>query len=242
LKAETAARLKEITVDVKTVTLPMKVEATAGAPKPAVDLSAGTFKYKATIAAGPQNIPITTTTEIKDDGGSWVATEIADTPFGKIVDVSTIEKGTLILLRRSITQDPVAISLDFKGNRVTGTMTQSGQAKPIDVDAGGIIFADGGGAFDVLARLPLALNYSTTFRNFDVQKQKAQTKILKVVGTESVTVPAGTFEAYKVDIVDADNDADKQTIWIAKDSHKVVKIWAVLPSLGGAILTSELVP
>ncbi|HJZ83155.1 MAG TPA: DUF3108 domain-containing protein [Pyrinomonadaceae bacterium] len=65
---------------------------------------------------------------------------------------------------------------------------------------------------------------------------------LKLVGTESVTVPAGTFDAYKVGIVDADNESDKQTLWIAKDSHKVVKIWAVLPSLGGAVLTSELVP
>jgi hypothetical protein len=41
-------------------------------------------------------------------------------------------------------------------------------------------------------------------------------------------------------VVDADNEADKQTIWIAKDSHKVVKIVATLPSLGGALLTSEL--
>ena len=75
-----------------------------------------------------------------------------------------------------------------------------------------------------------------------MQKQKPQTKQLKVVGSESVTVPAGTFEAFKVELVAADNEADKQTIWIAKDSHKVVKITATLPSLGGALLTSELVP
>jgi hypothetical protein len=34
----------------------------------------------------------------------------------------------------------------------------------------------------------------------------------------------------------------KQVVWIAKDSSRVLKITAVLPSLGGAILTSELVP
>ena len=119
-------------------------------------------------------------------------------------------------------------------------MTTSGQAKPIDVDLGGTVFADGGGAFDVLARLPLATNYSTTFRNFDVQKQKVQIKTLKVIGTESVTVPAGTFDVFRVELVDANDEADKQTIWIAKDSHKVVKISATLPSLGGAVLTSEL--
>ncbi len=237
---EVAQRLKEISVDVKTVTMPKKVEATAGAPKPAVDLSAGKFSYKATIVAGPQTIPLTTTTEIKEEDGSWVATEIADTPFGKIIDVTTIEKGTLIVKHRSITQDPVLIELDFKGNKATGSMTTSGQAKPIDVDLGGIVFADGGGAFDVLARLPLAANYSTTFRNFNVEKQKAQIKNLKVLGLESVTVPAGTFDAFKIEVVDANDEADRQTIWIAKDSHKVVKIVATLPSLGGAVLTSEL--
>jgi len=73
-----------------------------------------------------------------------------------------------------------------------------------------------------------------------VQKQKPQIKQLKVLGTESVTVPAGTFDAYKVEIVAADNDADKQTVWIDKISRRVLKISAVLPSLNGAVLTSEL--
>lgn len=240
MKPEVATRLKEITVDVKTVTVPKKVEASTGSPKPAVDLSAGSYNYKATIVAGPQTIPVTTTTVIKEEGGAWVATETADTPFGKIIDVSTLEKGTLLLKHRSITQGPVTVELDFKGNKATGTMTQNGQSKPIDVDMGGVAFADGGGAFDVLSRLPLAVNYTTTYRNFDVQKQKGQVKQLKVVGTESVTVPGGTFDAYKVELVAADNDADRTTLWIAKDSHKVVKIVATLPQLGGALLTSEL--
>jgi hypothetical protein len=65
---------------------------------------------------------------------------------------------------------------------------------------------------------------------------------LKVIGSESVTVPAGTFDAYKVEIVSTESDADKQTVWIAKDTRKVLKISAVLPSLGGAVLTSELTP
>jgi dipeptidyl aminopeptidase/acylaminoacyl peptidase len=241
VKPETAARLKEITVDVKTVTLPKKVEATAGAPKPAGDLSAGSSKYKATLAIQGQSIPITTNTEIKEDGANWIATETAESPvFGTITDVATIEKGTLVLKHRSINQQGVTIELDFKDNKASGTMTQSGQSKPIMVDVGGIIFADGGGAFDVLARLPLTADYAATFRNFDVQKQKPQLRQLKVIGSESVTVPAGTFDTYKVESTAADNDADKQTIWIAKDSHKVVKIAATLPSLGGAVLTSEL--
>jgi dipeptidyl aminopeptidase/acylaminoacyl peptidase len=236
---EVAQRLKEISVDVKTVSLPKKIAATAEA-KPASDLQSGTFNYKASIALGPQTIPLTLKTEIKDAGTNWIVTETADTPQGKIVDVSTIEKGTLTLLHRSINQGPTVVEIDFKDSKATGTMTVNGQTRPVLVDVGGLIFGDGAGAFEVIARLPLAAGYATTLRNFDVQKQKVQMKSLKLVGEESVTVPAGTFAAYKVELLAADNDADKQTVWIAKDTHKVVKIVAVLPSLGGAILTSEL--
>ncbi len=119
-------------------------------------------------------------------------------------------------------------------------MSVNGQPQPVSTDVGGVIFGDGAGAYDVIARLPLAPSYAITLRNFDVQKQKAQLKQLKVVGTESVTVPAGAFDAYRVEIVDTNDEADKRTVWIAKDSHKVVKITATIPSLGGALLTSEL--
>jgi hypothetical protein len=63
-----------------------------------------------------------------------------------------------------------------------------------------------------------------------------------VVGVESVTVPAGTFDAYKVELTSADGGADKQTLWIAKDSRKPVKMSAVLADMGGATITQELVP
>jgi len=115
-----------------------------------------------------------------------------------------------------------------------------GPAKSIGVDLGGDIFADGAGGLDVIAALPLAEGYATSFRNMDLQKQVLELKNLKVVGVESVTVPAGTFEAYKLEIISADNEADKATVWVAKDSRKVVKISAVLTAFNGAILTSEL--
>ncbi|MBA3514556.1 MAG: S9 family peptidase [Pyrinomonadaceae bacterium] len=241
---EVGARLKEITVDVKTVSLPKKVEAVAaGAPKPERDLRSGISNYKASIALSGQSIPLTIRSEIKEESGAWVVTETAVTPQGDIVDISTIEKGTLLLKHRSIKQGTMmAIELDVKGSKASGTITLNGQAKPIDLDLGGILFADGAGGFDVMAALPLAEGYSLNFRNFNVQKQKSQLKQLKVVGVESVMVPAGTFEAFKVEIVDTENDADKQTVWIVKDTRRVAKITAVLTSLQGALLTSELTP
>jgi hypothetical protein len=240
---EVSQRVKEIMVDPKTVTMPkMMSSSTSDIPKPAVDLKPGTYNYKASIALGGQEIPLTVKTDIKEENGAWTVNDTVQTPQGEIVDISTIEKGTLLLKRRYIKQGPVTIEMMVTPNKLTGTTSMDGPPKPIDVDPGGALFADGAGAFEVIASLPLADGYSLSYRNFDVQKMKPQIKQLKVLGSESVTVPAGTFDAYKVEIVAADNDADKQTIWIDKASRRVLKISAVLPSLNGAILTSELIP
>jgi dipeptidyl aminopeptidase/acylaminoacyl peptidase len=239
---EVSQRLKEINVDVKTVTVPKLMTSTVDLPKPAVDLRPGTHNYKAAIALGGQEIPLSVKTDIKEENGAWTVNETAQTPQGEIVDVSTIEKGSLLLKRRYIKQGPMTIEMNVAPNKLSGSTTMNGQSKPIDADPGGALFADGAGTYEVIASLPLADGYSLSFRNFDLNKQKPQIKQLKVVGTESVTVPAGTFDAYKVEIVAADNDADKQTVWIDKSSRKVLKISAVLPSLNGAVLTSELTP
>jgi hypothetical protein len=157
-----------------------------------------------------------------------------------IKDEAVIEKGTLLLKRRAIKQGPVEINMEVKGNIVTGTMGMGGQPKPINVDAGGKLFADGAGANDVIAALPLAEGYTTTFRNLDVNKQKPSLKQLKVVGVERVTVAAGTFDAYKIELTSAEGEPGKTTLWVAKDSRKVVKISAVLPQANGAVMTVEM--
>ena len=63
---------------------------------------------------------------------------------------------------------------------------------------------------------------------------------LQVLGSEPVTVPAGTFDAFKIELANAD-DEGKTTVWVAKDGRKVVKFVGVRPQLQGATVTSELV-
>jgi dipeptidyl aminopeptidase/acylaminoacyl peptidase len=240
---EAVARLKEISVDPKTVVLAKKVEAnTVGAPQLAVDLQSSTYKYQVKIAAGGQEIPMSLSTTIKEDNGAWTATDVFDTPNGQITDTATLEKGSLIVRKRSVKQGQVTIDLDFTGNKASGSMSMNGQDRAISSDLGGPLFADAAGAQQAIGCLPLAEGYTTTFRNFDVQKQKEKLVQLKVAGVESVTVPAGTFNAYKVEISSADGGTDKETLWIAKDSRKPVKTSAVLAAMGGAVLTAELVP
>jgi dipeptidyl aminopeptidase/acylaminoacyl peptidase len=240
---EVMARLKEVTVDPKTVVLAKKVDASSvSAPKTARDLEAGAYKYQARLEVGGQQVALNVSTTIAEDGGAWNATDVIDTPQGSITEISTLEKGTLISRKLNLKQGPVVIDLNFSGDKAAGNVNMNGQDKPVAVDLGGPLFADGAGSKQSIASLPLAEGYSATYRNFDIQKQKVKLMQLNVSGVEKVTVPAGTFDAYKVDITSADGGDDKETLWVSKDSHKAVKESAVLASMGGAVLTQELLP
>jgi hypothetical protein len=240
---EVVARLKEISVDPKTVVLAKKVDAAAvGAPKPVADLSAGSSSYQGTISAGGQSMSISLSRTIKEEGGTWVITDSTKLPMGEAVDTTTVEKGTLQVTKRSIRQGAVAIDLTYKDGKATGTMAAGGDPKTVSAELGGPLFADGAGQWESVARLPLADGYSATYRNFDVQRQKVTLKQVKVLGSEEVKVAAGTFKAWKAEVSSAEGDPGVTTIWVAADSRKVVKTSSTLPQMGGATLTSELQP
>jgi Protein of unknown function (DUF3108) len=237
---EVATRLKEITVDPKIVTLTKKIDPSAvGAPKPMADLKAGSSTYDTKLEVAGQTMSLSIARQIKEEPGGWVITESMQTPAGEASDTVALEKGTLQVRKRSIKQGPAAIELSFDNAKASGTVAMGGSPKPVSVDLGGPLYGDGP-AMTALAVLPLAEGYTTTFRNFDAQKQKATLRQLKVTGTEDVTVPAGTFKAFKVEITSAEGEPGTMTLWVATDTRALVKIAATLPQMNGAKLTAEL--
>lgn len=243
MPAEVGTRLKEITVDPATVTLAAKVDAAAvGIPAIASELSAGVSRFKAVIQAGGQTLPVEISSEVKQEGDTWLVTDIMKTPMGELSDVAILARKDLSVTKRKVNQGPVSIEVDFAGGKASGSMAMGGQQRPVAADTGGPIFADSAGSMQSIAALPLESGYTATFRNFDLQTAKPKLLQLKVTGSESVTVPAGTFEAWKVEISSAEGGADKRTMWVAKESRKTVKGETVLPQMGGVTLTAELLP
>jgi dipeptidyl aminopeptidase/acylaminoacyl peptidase len=237
---EVVARLKEITVDPKTVTVSKIADAgQVGVPAVAVPMQPGVWKYKASIEIGAQKLALAETTTIQEENGAWTVIDAVDTPMGKMTDTATLEKGTLVLRKRSVAQGPLSVDITVEGGKVSGSMNMNGKQTPVSADLGGPLFAETGGP-QCIALLPLADGYTTTFRNFDLQKQKVKLMALKVAGSESVTVPAGTFDAFKVVLSSADGGSENTTVWIAKDPRQAVKVVAVLAEMGGATLTAEL--
>jgi dipeptidyl aminopeptidase/acylaminoacyl peptidase len=239
MKAEVATRLKEITVDPKTVEMPKRVEVSSSAPKTSGALEAGTLSYKTKMQMGERAMDIKLQCEVKAEGDTWVMTETAETPLGLATDRTVLARDTLSLRSRSISQGPMNVDFTVKDGKIVGQMKMNDSSRPIDVPLEGDLFADGPGSHRMLSTLPIAEGYSTTFRSFDIRQQKVKATELKVVGSEAVTVPAGTFDAYTVELATPD-DGSKSTVWVAKDPRKVVKSVTVAPQMGGATITSEL--
>ncbi len=239
---DVATRLKEITVDPATVKVARAATtAPVAIPEVAHPIERQPASYDAAIAMGAQSMKMTTSNTVVEQPDGWLVTETATTPQGDIVDSSILAPGTLEVLTREVQQGPTSIHVTFGGGKATGTMSMQGQERPIDVDLGGPVFADGAGTYRSIATLPLKEGYSTRFRNFDVLKGRPGIKVATVSGVEDVTVPAGTFHAWKVEIASAEGDPGGQTVWIDQASRRVVKTTAILPQMGGATATTELV-
>ena len=239
---EVRTRLSEITVDPKTVTLAKSVDASAvDAPSPAHPVLAGSSSYSAELSMAGQSMKMEATNTVTDQGDTWLVTETAKMPMGEISDKGVLDKKTLAVRSREISQGPMSIKLAFEGGKVTGSMGAGAQSKPIAADLGGPVFADGAGMNVSIASLPLKEGFTTTFRNFDVMKGKVSLKQAKVTAVEDVTVPAGTFKAWKVEITSAEGDPGQHTTWVDTASRRVVKTSATLPQMNGATAKTELV-
>jgi len=237
---EVLERLKTLVIDPKTVERPKAIATSAVAPKPARELRAGSSTYLYRIEMGGQKMELTAVLDVKEENGAWLVTETTKLPggAGEATDRAVLEKGSLVLRKRSVSQGPISVELAVADGKATGEMKMGGQPRPINVDVGGELFADGPGAPMVMASLPLAEGYSTTFRNFDIQTQQVRMMQLSVAGSEQVTGPSGTFDTFKVDFTAA--GGQKGTIWVAKDTRAVVKGVLSAPQMNGANLTIEL--
>ena len=240
---EVVARLQQITVDPKTVVLSSVLDPSAvGVPEVTAQLKPGIYRFDAKISMGDQQMPLKISTTVTDAGAAWSIRNEVDSPLGPMLDRVTLDKRNLTLQKRTVEQGPLAIDVDFSSGQARGAMNMNGQQKAISADLGGPLFADAVEANLVIGCLPLAEGYSTAFRNFDLQKQKPKLMELRVAGLENVAVPAGRFDAFRVELSSAEGGPDQSTIWIAKDMRTPVKMSTLMVEMGGALLTAELLP
>jgi len=244
-----AERLEAITVDVATVEEPeqaTELDAARTTPLPAVDIDrvrTGASTLKATLSMSGQEMELTAVRSVEqtDDGNVRVHSETQG-PMGSATDTYVLDAASLLPERRDIAQGPATIEVEYSASEVTGTI-QAGQEIPISVSLDAPAFGADAALETAVLAMPLEEGYRTTVRAVEIgMQQRVRFHSVAVEGSESVSVPAGDFEVWKVAVQPIDGEGGGQTLWVTRETPRVtVKSETVLPpQMGGATVKSEL--
>ena len=252
--ASLAEHLAKITVDVKTVTLAkgpdaaLLARATTG-PLPTADGKAvqpGVLEYALKMDMGGRSMEMsvkrTIAEAMRETRSCWRVTDVVTMPMGSMTSSYDLDRQSLMPVRFE-TSGMATSKLDFTPTAITGEMGAGGQTMPVNLKLEAPVFGDDAAFELVLSTLPLAAGYEATYRTFEASKQKARPMRLKVSRNESVSVPAGTFDALVVETEPLDGEeGGRTTLHVTREApHRVVKSSARLPAqMGGGTMSSEL--
>lgn len=143
-------------------------------------------------------------------GDELVYVELIDIPLAGMRQETTIRLDAASYAMRSLEQtgqaggQPTTASLRYENGRVTGRAAipqPGGTARVVEVDttvAPGTMDDDALGA--LIPALPLAEGASFGVNVYSVDNQAMRVLTVKVTGVAEITVPAGTFRSYRVEV------------------------------------------
>jgi dipeptidyl aminopeptidase/acylaminoacyl peptidase len=253
VKESVQAKLDDMWVPIETVTLDapaVGLDAAKTAPLPAVNTSGlkpSKMKYKGNAAVRGQEIAMDVAVACAGAkrGGQdvWRIISEQSSPMGAAIDTFDVDVKTLKPVYRGVKQGGVTVKVNYTDTAIKGAINMPGREMPLDTKLEAPVFGSDTALDVVVASLPLAPGYMTTLRTFDILSQAVKVMSVEVVGVEKVTVPAGTFNAFKVELKNLDGEAGGGTVYIDKGAgHKLVRSVMELPPMtGGGTITSELV-
>jgi len=250
---EVAERLAAITVDVDAVEMPAlagELDTARTLPLPPVDpaqLALGRFSYRTTIDMAGQELSIEAervTEQIEVDGTPRLRIHsTSQTPMGEISDELLLQPNSLRPIQRRVQQPGATIEVDFDARAFTGAIQAGGQTIPINVELDAPIFAGDSGFEAVLASMRLGEGYRTSIRVAEVgAQQRVRFFSVQVEASETIEVPAGSFETWRVNIRALDGEGGDQTVWLDRDpARTTIKAEGRLsPQMGGMAYTTVL--
>lgn len=227
---DVAKRLKELTVDINTVTYTPaeKVKTASVLPKISNDLKAGTTNYEVVLEVQGQTIPMGMTRTISKSGANWIVKDEASGAMGNSADEIEFT-ASFEPVKRNIEQMGMQIPIVFEKEKVS--MSAMGQT--IDIPMDGAYLSDGAGYDLLIAGLPLKDGYTLSYLVPDAMTAKSKQVNLKVNGTEKVN----DADCFKVEIISVENPSDKITMWINPKTKSAEKMVQIIPAAGNAIMT-----
>jgi hypothetical protein len=163
---------------------------------------------------------------VSRDGDTIVLTEETVTPAGgQKTRVELDAQGRMRSVRQtgSSRGAPMNIELDYADGRVRGTSLTPPATTSTAVDtAVPAHVMDDNALFKLLPAFPWGQDSVWTFAMFSGGTNSLEERTLRVTGSETVAVPAGTFDTYRAEMA---SDATTVHFFVTKAApHRVVKI------------------
>lgn len=203
-------------------------------------LKVATLSYDATMKMNGRSMDLASTQTVAktSTGGTdtWTLVNKIERPQGPLTDSLIMDRSSLLPLSRH-RHGGAGLALTYTGPsatgevEVSGTMNTGDQSKSISKQLNAPTLA--GGVHDVIAlgAMPLEPGFEAALPVFSPQDQATKQAEFEVVGTESVTTPAGSFETYVVDLTVGDGYVTG-TVHLRKNApHYYVK-WETEVSAG----------
>ncbi len=252
VKESVQESLDEMWVPVESVVLEKPegdIETAKTAPLPAVDtdhLKPSKMKYAGKAAVMGQEIDLEVAVKLSEakrgDQNVWRIISEQSSMMGVAIDTFDVDHKSLIPVYRGAKQAGTRININYSETAINGAINMQGREMPLTSDLEAPVYGNDTALDVVLTSLPLAPGYKTTLRVFDILSQSVKIMALEVAGMESVTVPAGTFETFKIELKNMDGEPGGGTIHISNDTNRCVvrSIMQLPPMMGGGTVTSEL--
>lgn len=192
----------------------------SGASFDASRLSPVTLTYQVVVQGTPFG---TATTTLSRDGAEWSASTVMQAgPLNQRSEVRFDDSFTPVSLTSSAAQGPMEMGADlqYENGRVTGEIRlpeQMGGQRAVDVEVPEGTLLTGMDAF-ALSVADLAVGETVAVPIFSEQSGSVTQATFEVTGEEEVTVPAGTFQAFRVQL---NAGPQSGTLWLRRDAPHV---------------------
>lgn len=236
-------RLQELTVNINTVKLPEPVNKDSEGEFIIPNLNLDNVKnrklsYEVTMKIGSRDFNFTAERDILVKDGKVLVSDKIISAMGSASDSYIINATTLLPeMRNSKQGDTETLSLIYSADKVMGKMQGMGNPVDINVKLTGPVLGEGASLELFLTALPLKDNYSLFLKYFEHYSQEVKSAMATVKGIEEITVPAGTFSCYKIELKSDIGTTDYY--WISADnSPKIVKGEFQNPAIAGGGTTN----
>jgi hypothetical protein len=206
---------------------------------------AGRWKYTTTVTQGDKSQSLGTrtlsVTAVTYKGtAAWLILETRDAGAMQAADSLYVTRAALVPLRRSYQMGPARVVNEFTNDSILGSVVLPQGSMPIAMAMRPGVMVNGNMLEVALQGASLRRGWTGSAEMLIVGPEGAATVPveLQVVGEESVTVPAGTYQTWLTVVKGEQVD---QRLWIGKDGNEIVKVAISVPQMPGTVAETALI-